>query len=452
MLSIFRTRVPFKHFGSRQQTVLRYIPDQSPDKTVTAMISNISTETRVASGVVYDQKGSQEFKDVSISRVAVNMRKTAGQGPGKFVSAIPGLECSAFTRLLESTLYDPLSDNISSVTQVPTIQDDLTITNAARVSFHKEADTFSRISDNKRSDEGLLRYLVQHSHWTPVAQVNFLVGKALPKDLYIKYTEKANKYQMSHVILNISETSVSFLERGSAHAYFSMGTVPKGVYELLPYTTQAYYERRGCVVFVDNDASLFNSTFLGDNDHYQKLADSSTAINHNTAKLFTVTMRIKMPVSVARQYFKSGIGFVVNEVSRRYVRDPPEVYVPKEYREYTNDKKQGSKDTLVPCNEIAYLVTKRVTESSVAGYSTLLDSYSVCPEQSRGVLPQNMYTEFIQTGTVDAYIRMLRLRLANDAQWEIRMYAKAILKALRESEHRSFFEEFTSDFYPCIQE
>lgn len=422
--------------------VLRYIPEHPAD-TTTAMISSIDTNTRIASGVLYSATGQpQEFEGISLSRVALNMRKAAGLQNGKFVSAIPGLECSVFTRFLKNSTYDPLGDNVSSVTQVPTIQDDLTITNAARVSFHKEADWFSCIHSKKRSDEGLLNYLIKHDHWTPVAQVNFLVGKTMPKDTYIEYVGMARDHQMSHLILKTTGDTVHFLERGSAFAYFSTGLVPKGVMDLLPHTTNAVQSKTGSCITTDHSAVLLNDTFLGDSDHYRALVANNAY--RNTAKLFTVSLRIKMPISVARQYFKSGIGFVVNEVSRRYVRDPPEVYIPKEYREYTEDKKQGSKDTLVEHNDIAYAVTRHITDSSVIAYSTLLDSYAVCPEQARGVLPQNMYTEFVQTGTIDAYIRMLRLRLAGDAQWEIRMYAKAILQVLRESEHRAFFEDF-----PC---
>ncbi|WP_143218009.1 FAD-dependent thymidylate synthase, partial [Acinetobacter indicus] len=37
-----------------------------------------------------------------------------------------------------------------------------------------------------------------------------------------------------------------------------------------------------------------------------------------------VQLRIKMPIFVARQWFKHTVGFTRNEVSRRYVDDTPE--------------------------------------------------------------------------------------------------------------------------------
>ena len=41
-------------------------------------------------------------------------------------------------------------------------------------------------------------------------------------------------------------------------------------------------------------------------------------------------MREKVPLFVARQRFKHTVGFSYNEVSRRYVDDLPEFYVPTE--------------------------------------------------------------------------------------------------------------------------
>src|SRR5690606_23576237 len=44
-----------------------------------------------------------------------------------------------------------------------------------------------------------------------------------------------------------------------------------------------------------------------------------------------ITIRETVPVFVARQRFKHVVGFVYNEVSRRYVDDVPEFFVPNEW-------------------------------------------------------------------------------------------------------------------------
>ena len=57
--------------------------------------------------------------------------------------------------------------------------------------------------------------------------------------------------------------------------------------------------------------------------------------------------RLKMPIYVAREWFRHTVGFARNEVSRRYVDDRPECYLPPEesLRERDTNKKQGSKPT-----------------------------------------------------------------------------------------------------------
>ncbi|NDC37838.1 MAG: hypothetical protein EBZ48_07270, partial [Proteobacteria bacterium] len=65
--------------------------------------------------------------------------------------------------------------------------------------------------------------------------------------------------------------------------------------------------------------------------------------------------------------------------------------------------------------------------SSVELYERLLAS-GVCREQARGVLPQNLYTEYY--GSVDAsnLLKFIDLRTHEGAQWEIQQVAKACLE------------------------
>jgi thymidylate synthase (FAD) len=64
-------------------------------------------------------------------------------------------------------------------------------------------------------------------------------------------------------------------------------------------------------------------------------------------------------------------------------------------------------------------------------YKALLEQ-GVCPEQARMVLPQSMYTEFIETGSLSAYARLCGLRLDPHAQKEIQEYAEAVSKLIEE--------------------
>ena len=144
-----------------------------------------------------------------------------------------------------------------------------------------------------------------------------------------------------------------------------------------------------------------------------------------------IQLRLKMPIFVARQWFKHMIGFSRNEVSRRYVTYTPEFHVPTVFRAMNKDKKQGSLDEPVPQNsQLAPYVTTEC-QKMVNLYQELLTA-GVCPEQARIVLPQNVYTEFYETGSLAAYMRLVGLRNKPDAQKEIRLYAQHIHNLLKD--------------------
>ncbi len=140
--------------------------------------------------------------------------------------------------------------------------------------------------------------------------------------------------------------------------------------------------------------------------------------------LFSMRFRLRMPVFVERQYFKSVIGVVRNQESRRYIDSEPEFYLPEEWRLQDADVKQGSSTLSLETegSMLASLSTASSYAHSAETYEFLLKR-GVCREQARGVLPTGMYTEFIETGTVAYYKRLIRLRSQLDAQWEIRQYA-----------------------------
>jgi thymidylate synthase (FAD) len=142
-----------------------------------------------------------------------------------------------------------------------------------------------------------------------------------------------------------------------------------------------------------------------------------------------VRMRLKMPIFIAREWFRHTIGFARNEVSRRYVDDDPEFYIPEICRERDPKLKQGSKQEAVKENSICITAMRETTEKALHIYKALMEQ-GVCPEQARMVLPQSMYTEFIETGSLAAYARLCNLRLDPGAQKEIREYADAVVRLL----------------------
>jgi thymidylate synthase (FAD) len=140
-----------------------------------------------------------------------------------------------------------------------------------------------------------------------------------------------------------------------------------------------------------------------------------------------IQLRIKMPIFIARQWFKHQVGFTRNEVSRRYVSDTPELYIPKEWRARAENVKQGSSDETVDYPHDYKLA--HALQDIIDHYNGML-KYGVCPEQARMVLPQSMYTEFVETGSLAAYARLCKQRLDNHAQKEIQYYAEAVSKLI----------------------
>lgn len=140
-----------------------------------------------------------------------------------------------------------------------------------------------------------------------------------------------------------------------------------------------------------------------------------------------LSFRVKAPIFVARQLVKHKF-LPWNEVSRRYVDSEPEFYFPDVWRKKAENVKQGSLDIAIDHNEaMKQAIIANATEQ-VDLYLAIMQYDNVCPEQARMILPQNMMTEWIWSGTLGAFIDMLVLRLDRHTQYETRIVAKEIYK------------------------
>lgn len=157
--------------------------------------------------------------------------------------------------------------------------------------------------------------------------------------------------------------------------------------------------------FQDNDKGLIN--FLAREGHWTPFAHGQ------------ITLRESVPIFVARQRFKHTVGFVYNEVSRRYVDDDPEFYTPTKWRARPEgNKKQGSSEEVVEDQQDCFALLKMVHKDAAYVYQQLLRN-GVAPEQARMVLPQSMITSYYVTGSLAAWARAYRLRSDPHAQKEI---------------------------------
>ena len=156
------------------------------------------------------------------------------------------------------------------------------------------------------------------------------------------------------------------------------------------------------------------------------------------------SFHVKAPIFVARQLVKHKF-LRWNEVSRRYVDEEPEFYIPDVWRGRSADKKQGS-DGVVELGFFSdkggrfegYFGESTLTEAEWEHRKSSLNLYDgligagVAPEQARMVLPQSTMTEFYWSGSLDAFASMCKLRCAPDTQYESRVVANQISQVMGE--------------------
>jgi thymidylate synthase (FAD) len=188
-----------------------------------------------------------------------------------------------------------------------------------------------------------------------------------------------------------------------------------------------------------NDTMVVNAARVSFNKYVDTMEERDEKLvaylaKHNHMSPFfhpQIQLRIKMPIFVAREWFRHTVGFSRNEVSRRYVDTTPELWYPQptNLRERDPKLKQGSKDTPVEDADAIVAEMKAHGTHCLELYDSLLKR-QVAPEIARAILPQGMYTEFIETASLAAYARLWELRTESGAQREIQEYARAIEQLL----------------------
>jgi thymidylate synthase (FAD) len=155
----------------------------------------------------------------------------------------------------------------------------------------------------------------------------------------------------------------------------------------------------------------------------------TSTFEHNIA-----TFRVRVPLFVRSQHHRHRT-WSYNEISRRYTDIDMNFYEPSSFRSQHDTNRQASNldsfDPLIDPKNIrggtaaSYLVRDH-HKKSLALYNKLLAS-GVCREQARGVLPQNMYTEYYATVNLNNLLKFIDLRTHAGAQWEIQKLALGML-------------------------
>lgn len=155
--------------------------------------------------------------------------------------------------------------------------------------------------------------------------------------------------------------------------------------------------------------------------------DEIYSIDHNFMPTIQpqVRFKIKMPLFVARMWFRDDVGFVRNESTDTYMIDDTNFWVPKKLY------KQSSDNEKIQYNGHCIAKIQNHNKACMTLYRDLID-HGVTFDQARSVLPQSMMVEFIELGTLASYARLYKLRTLFESHIEIREITKTIGNILAE--------------------
>lgn len=144
-----------------------------------------------------------------------------------------------------------------------------------------------------------------------------------------------------------------------------------------------------------------------------------------------VTLRLRMPIFLARQFVKHQVGGVWSEESRRYMDSEPNFYLEPVWMGRPSDIKQGAAGPLAHQVEITAALAS-LTASVINLYNELVtDSKAghgdaMAPEQAREILTLNTMTGVTWTGSLLFWSRVCNQRLDPHAQGAANELARQI--------------------------
>ncbi|WP_315127339.1 FAD-dependent thymidylate synthase [Comamonas antarctica] len=131
-----------------------------------------------------------------------------------------------------------------------------------------------------------------------------------------------------------------------------------------------------------------------------------------------VTLRLRMPIFLARQFVKHQVGGVWSEESRRYINEAPDAFVEPVLLGRPADVKQGAAGPLCAERDLtARLMIRNITRAAHDVYLKLVGpAIGLAPEQAREVLPVNTMTGVTWTGSLLFWSRVVNQRVDSHAQ------------------------------------
>ena len=212
-------------------------------------------------------------------------------------------------------------------------------------------------------------------------------------------------------------------------------------------TIELFNDNKGRVDYVNHmgdDLTVVNSARVSFGVQKEKLNErDKNLINYlirhkhtSTLEHNLITFRFHVPLFVRSQHHRHRT-WSYNEISRRYTDVNIQFYEPSEFRTQHKSNRQASN-----ANELENPVIYHYEDGGTVRASSLVKLHhlhslrifneliqaGVCREQARGVLPQNMYTEYYGTVNLSNLLKFIDLRMHEGAQWEIQRVAEACLE------------------------
>lgn len=168
---------------------------------------------------------------------------------------------------------------------------------------------------------------------------------------------------------------------------------------------------------------------------------------HSTPfEMCELLLEVQAPIFVFREWMRHRT-FSYNEMSGRYVKMPNLHYVPAKERMVAQSKtnKQGSAEALLDPELGDYLMGRFEEEQAeiYRNYEKALEG-GLAREVARVNTPVSRYSRMRVKGNLRNWLHFLKLRMAPNAQYEIRVYANEVAKIVKELWPRSWelFEEY----------
>ena len=308
----------------------------------------------------------------------------------------------------------------------PEVYTDDFIVDCARVSYAKRADQFTPEQNKK-----LLKYLFNPPdsvpHWAPFAgpRICFLIYQNAEE--WLEFFNQANLTGFSGLFTGTKRTGQgeAYLEYELSGSLWAWHENLAYFHHLVRWDLSYWLSEQFPIAW--EDVMGHSSANLGE----RTWAEPVVPLDESTRYY---NLRIKAPIFVARQLIKHQKEMVWSETSRRYIKSSPELWWPEEFHKAPTHSKQGASDELFDFSELSLPLmvdNPQITDCRINhDWKALWQSYAheavsayneavkagMAPEEARMILPQNMMTEWIWTGSQRAFRRVLRERLAPGAQ------------------------------------